>query len=183
MAFLYRLFHDWPYFLSFNLGSLWEQDTPGLLILSLRLKSLKAWFKGDISNHVGHPPLGALMVVFLLIVVLAQGISGLFTTDDIFTDGPWRSALSSDMQDYADWIHGNFFTIIQVAAAIHIAAAFYYLLVKKTNLIKPMISGRKLVSESEGIKSSKLILALIVLLIVVSSNLYAGFNGSRTSGR
>ena len=129
-------------------------------------KSLMAWLKGTSNDYVGHPPLGALMVLFLLLVILLQGISGLFTTDDIFTDGPWREVLSSQMQDYADWLHGNLFTLIQIAAAIHIGAAFYYLLVKKSNLISPLITGNKRVTADQGIPSSKLLTAVIVLAIV-----------------
>lgn len=129
-------------------------------------KSLLLWFKDNKQEYVGHPPLGALMVVLMLTIILIQGVSGLFTTDDIFTDGPWREVLSSQWQDYADWLHGNVFTVIQVAIAVHIIAALYYFLVKKNNLIWPLISGRKSVPEHQAIRSSKPVIAIVVLLFV-----------------
>lgn len=126
------------------------------------------YLKGELEESTGHPPLGGLMVLFFLVVILAQAVSGLFTTDDIFTDGPFRSLISGEMQELADWAHGNLFLLIQIAAAVHIAAAFYYLLVKKTNLIKPMLDGKKEIEAINSIASSKLLLAAVLIAIVAS---------------
>lgn len=131
--------------------------TPGTLI---------KYLKGELEEQPGHPPLGGLMVLFFLVVILAQAVSGLFTTDDIFSDGPFRSAVSGEVQDLADWAHANLFLAIQIAAAVHIAAAFYYLLIKKSNLIKPMLDGKKLVLPHQKVASSKLFLALIIAVLV-----------------
>ena len=126
------------------------------------LKSLKQ----EASRFIGHTPLGGYMAIFLMTVIFLQAFSGLFTSDEIFTDGPWRSVISGDYQELADWAHGNLFTVIQIAVALHIAAALYYLLIKKHNLIRAMFDGKKTVSEQQSITSSRLWLALIVLLVV-----------------
>lgn len=130
-------------------------------------KALKS-LKQEVSTYIGHTPLGGYMALFLMTVILLQAVSGLFTSDEIFTDGPYRSILSSEYQDFADWAHGNLFTVIQVAVALHIAAALYYLLVKKHNLIRAMFDGKKQVSQQQSIESSKLWLACIVLAIVTA---------------
>lgn len=130
--------------------------------------TLFTYLKGNWQERPGHPPLGGLMVLFFLSVILVQAVSGLFTTDDIFTDGPFRSALSGELQDKADWAHANLFLIIQIAAAVHIAAAFFYLLVKKSNLIMPMITGKKEVEEHQSINSSKLILAGVLIAVIAA---------------
>lgn len=116
----------------------------------------------------GHTPLGGYMALLLMMAVLLQAVSGLFTSDEIFTDGPWRSVVGAEYQDLADWAHHNLFTLIQIAAAIHIAAAFYYLLFKKNNLIMAMINGKKMIDEEQRIASSKLWLALVMLLIAAA---------------
>ncbi|BDX06037.1 cytochrome b/b6 domain-containing protein [Planctobacterium marinum] len=131
--------------------------SPGKALKSLKDKS---------SQFIGHTPLGGYMTVLLLVVIFLQAMSGLFTSDEIFTDGPWRSVISGDYQELADWAHGNLFTVIQVAVALHIAAAFYYLIIKKQNLIRAMIDGKKSISKDKTITSSKLWLALLLLLLV-----------------
>ena len=130
-------------------------------------KTMLNYLKGKHPTSVGHPPLGGLMVLFFLGLLLVQGITGLFTTDEIFTDGPWRSVLSGDMQDLADWVHGNLFGVIQLAIFIHIAAAFYYLFFRKLNLITPMLHGYKNVSSDQGITDSKWLKGLIILVAAV----------------
>lgn len=126
------------------------------------------YLKGQQPASPGHNPLGGYMVLLLLLIVFLQALSGLFTSDEIFTDGPWRSVLSHDYQDLADWIHGNLFTVIQAAVALHIFAALYYLIVKKLNLIRPMIDGKKLITEQQQINSSRLMTALVILLLVTA---------------
>lgn len=119
---------------------------------------------------VGHNPLGGLMVVFMLSLMLSQAISGLFMNDDVFTTGPYYESASSSVQKVMSFIHHNVFDVILIVSALHIGAIFYYLLAKKINLIVPMISGYKLRDsdgeKTSGIKSSKLLLALIIILLV-----------------
>jgi cytochrome b len=42
----------------------------------------------------GHNPLGGWMVIFLLLFLLAQGITGLFANDEIFNTGPLYGYIS-----------------------------------------------------------------------------------------
>lgn len=119
---------------------------------------------------VGHNPLGALMVFVMLSLILTQAISGLFMNDDIFTTGPYYESASKAVQKVMSLIHHNVFEVILIVSVLHISAIFYYLFAKKINLIVPMITGYKLrhndSEKTSGIKSSKLLLALIIILIV-----------------
>jgi len=122
------------------------------------------------SPSVGHNPIGALMVVLLLSLVLMQAISGLFIDDDIFTAGPYYGSLASGAEAVMVYIHHNAFDLILICSALHIGAVFYYLWVKKHNLIRPMFTGKKQnqhLSTDESISHSKLILAAIILIVVV----------------
>lgn len=122
------------------------------------------------SPSVGHNPLGALMVVALLSLVLLQAISGLFIDDDIFTAGPYFGVLTKQAESIMVFIHHNAFDLIIIFSALHIGAVFYYLWVKKQNLIKPMFTGKKTskeLTEQEGITHSKIVLAIIIAVAVV----------------
>lgn len=132
------------------------------------VKYLKERKNNKIYHPLGHNPLGALMVVLMLLLILSQAISGLFMNDDVFTTGPYYDSVSSSMQKTMSFIHHNVFDVILILSGIHIGAAFFYLVMKKINLIFPMFTGYKS-SDNEnerGIKSSKLLLALVVLAVV-----------------
>ena len=136
-----------------------------------QLKSYLQQLKiGKVKNYIGHNPLGSLMVIFILLAVLLQATSGLFISDDIFSAGPYNGVLSSDFEKILKTIHINGFNIIATLSVIHVVAILYYLVVKKQNLIKPMFTGKKLLDNGEanqGIKHSKLLIALIVAIAVV----------------
>jgi cytochrome b len=126
--------------------------------------------KKDSSEHiVGHNPLGALMVVLMLTLILSQAISGLFMNDDVYTTGPYYASASESVQSLMTFIHTNVFDLILIVSTIHISAAVYYLVVKKVNLIVPMITGYKAMinDENKGIKSSKLLIAAVIISVVV----------------
>ena len=134
------------------------------------LKSFLAKDKSlSFAPSVGHNPLGALMVILLLSLVLAQAISGLFIDDDIFTAGPYYGSLTKEVEALMVYIHHNAFDLILICSALHIGAVFYYLWVKKHNLIKPMFTGKKNsqnLSLEESITHSKIASAIIIAITV-----------------
>ena len=73
-------------------------------------------------KSIGHNPLGGYMVILLLSIIMLQLISGLFATDDIFTEGPLMHLVSSDTAGWLTWLHKTNFNIILAMAAIHIIA-------------------------------------------------------------
>lgn len=105
---------------------------------------------GKADRYFGHNPLGGWMVLALLVLVLAQASSGLFANDDIFTEGPLYHLVTKSTSDWLTGIHKTIFNFLLAAAALHIAAAFFYLFVKKENLILPMIHGWKRADEAGG---------------------------------
>lgn len=94
-------------------------------------------------HDVGHNPVGGWMVLALLAAVLVQAGAGLFTTDDIATDGPLVGLASSEWVARATTLHKLWINLILVMVGLHVAAALVYLVVKKQNLIMAMITGRK----------------------------------------
>jgi cytochrome b len=93
------------------------------------------------AYHAGHNPLGAWMVIALLAMILVQGLTGLFATDDIATEGPLAHLVSGSTSETLTSLHHLGFNIILMLAAIHIAAVLFYRFAKQTNLIKTMVLG------------------------------------------
>ncbi|MGZ9897561.1 cytochrome b/b6 domain-containing protein [Shewanella gaetbuli] len=113
------------------------------------LRSPKAALQYAKSNpkpeSIGHNPLGAFMVVLLMLLLMVQFSTGLFATDDIFTEGPLNRYISSDLASTLTWIHKQAFNVILAFAAIHVLAIIIYL-IKGDNLIAAMITGYKKVN-------------------------------------
>ncbi|GHF02783.1 cytochrome b/b6 domain-containing protein [Thalassotalea profundi] len=130
---------------------------------------VKAYIKDNNKPYLGHNPLGSLMVLFMLALLLLQSTSGLFMTDDIFTNGPYFDSVSKETQKFMSLIHSNIFDIIIIVSTLHIVAISYYLLIKKQNLITAMFTGKKWVEKkfvASAITHSKLLTAIILLIIV-----------------
>lgn len=95
------------------------------------------------DRHVGHNPAGGYAILAMLLLLAIQAGSGLFTSDDIVTDGPLFSKVSSSTAALLSTIHRRTIWILLGVIALHLLANLFYLVVKKNNLIGPMITGRK----------------------------------------
>lgn len=121
----------------------------------------------DKETTAGHNPLGALMVLFMIVIILAQAVSGLFITDDIFSSGPYYGEISKELEKVMSFIHHNNFNFILAAICLHLLAIGFYWRVKNKNLVLPMITGEKSdeeVCESDAIPNSKIILGVVIAL-------------------
>lgn len=113
----------------------------------------------------GHNPLGAFMVILMVLLISIQTISGLFISDDIFSSGPYHGSVSSETEKLLKFLHLNTFNIMIGAIILHISAIIFYWRVKKKNLVLPMLTGKKTaqdVNKSDAISHSKIVLALIL---------------------
>ena len=91
----------------------------------------------------GHNPLGALSILALLSLLLAQVVLGLFAVDvDGIEAGPLSFYLDFDAGRVAAVWHERVFDLLLVLVGVHIAAVLFYGLVRKQNLIGRMIHGR-----------------------------------------
>jgi cytochrome b len=118
----------------------------------------------DSKPHIGHNPLGGWTILALLASLLIQVGTGLFANDDILTEGPLYAMVSKQISDWLTGIHHLNQKLLIVLVLIHIAAVFYYLIAKRQNLIKPMISGNK--TWQKNIDSTLGNPAIAVLLVV-----------------
>jgi cytochrome b len=124
---------------------------------------------GQAQQYVGHNPLGALMVLALLALLLAQALTGLFANDEILNTGPLYGYVSDALSKRLTGIHHLVFDLIEIAVALHVSAALFYLLVKKDNLILPMLTGKKQAADvppAEAIRSSRAWLAALIAAVL-----------------
>lgn len=118
-------------------------------------RAILAYLRGDPSgaeaskaqggfNGIGHSPIGALSVIALLGVLIAQASFGLFAGDQFDgATGPLNGlvgVLTAAM--LTDW-HETLFDVILVLIALHLAAIAFYWIVKRNNLVAPMITGKR----------------------------------------
>ena len=93
--------------------------------------------------YATHNPLGGWMVVALLLVLLVQASTGLFTNDDILNDGPLVKLVSKDTSDAISSWHRRMWWAIAVLSSIHILAVVAYFAHLGEDLVYPMVSGQK----------------------------------------
>ncbi len=120
----------------------------------------------------GHNPLGAVMIVALLLLAGLQASTGLFANDDIFTEGPLTHLVSKETSDQLTIIHKTSFNLLLACVAIHAAAALAYRYLLKEDLITPMITGRTTVIPEEGTPYQRSPLLALVLLGLAAGAVY-----------
>ena len=124
------------------------------------------------DEAVGHSPLGALSVFALLAVLLAQVCSGLLSDDEISFAGPLTRFVSGEWVGLATWFHSDIGQYLLMGlVALHLLAIGFYALVRRRNLVRPMLGGDKLLdrpaANSRDDKASRAGAALVAALCTV----------------
>lgn len=101
-----------------------------------------AYLKGSWQG-IGHNPLGALSVLALLSVLAIQVGTGLFANDDIAFEGPLFNLVDKSFSNKSTRWHNISFNFLLALIGLHLVALIFYRWVKKTNLIVPMLTGKK----------------------------------------
>jgi cytochrome b len=120
--------------------------TPTALIAYLRKIGSR-----EPSGTPGHNPIGSLSVLALLLVLAGQAGTGLFIeTDDFFESGPLIGYVSEATVNSLTWWHHFLSKVLLALVGLHLAAIIYYRVWKRENLVKPMITGWKLVRKKSA---------------------------------
>jgi len=102
------------------------------------------YLRGQRPAGVGHNPLGALSVLALLLLLATVAGLGLFATDeDGLAPGPLSHLVTFDSARILAERHEQVFWILVGFVGLHVAAILFYLLVKRDNLVAPMVSGAR----------------------------------------
>lgn len=73
-----------------------------------------------------HTAPGAAIALLFTVLAAAQTVTGLFATDDIFTEGPLTRYVQAATASNMTWIHHRVFWLILAAVAVHVAAQVVY---------------------------------------------------------
>jgi H+/Cl- antiporter ClcA len=115
------------------------------------------------------------MVLFFLVTLLIQAVSGLFANDEIFNAGALYGYVSNDTSLQLTALHKELFYWIFAATVIHVLAVLFHVFLKNENLISAMITGYKTGGEPlRGVQSidSSLWVRATILLALVSVTLF-----------
>lgn len=86
----------------------------------------------DEPRWVGHNPLGGWMVVALLVMAAAAGLSGWLSVTDRFWGVKWVQELHEALANSLLWLAG-----------FHVAGVIYTSVRHRENLVRAMFTGRK----------------------------------------
>lgn len=132
---------------------------------------LKSMFDGSHKPSVGHNPLGALSVIALLGILAVQVGTGLFSNDDILTEGPLFDLVSKSTSDTLTYYHGLASNALYGLIGLHLAAVAFYTF-KGDKILAAMVFGKKdgvTASEAENATARGNLLAAIVILGIAAA--------------
>ena len=107
------------------------------------LRHLSHLTRREPDTEVGHNAAGGYVVVVMLAVLLFQVFTGLCANDDISTEGPLARVVGQTLSDQLTRWHNKGFLVIQLLVAAHIVAIILYAILKRHDLVRPMITGKK----------------------------------------
>jgi cytochrome b len=107
------------------------------------LRHLAEFRRREPETTPGHNAAGGWAVVVLLGLLLVQAVTGLMASDAIFTFGPLARIVGSDASDAATSLHIRVWIVLLAIVALHVLAVLAYAVLRRTDLVGAMITGRK----------------------------------------
>ena len=117
------------------------------------------------SAQPGHNPLGGWAVVAMLLVLLAQSVTGLFSTDDISLYGPLSERVSAELADEMTSIHKSLTDVLVILIGLHLTAVAWYSAWKRDGLVAAMVTGRKVLAVDPSLRFAGLGRAVVVFAL------------------
>jgi cytochrome b len=95
------------------------------------------------DNEIGHNAAGGWFVLVLLGVLLFQAATGLFSNDDVVSQGPFADRVGKEISNQITHYHDLNFNIILAATGLHVLMVLLYAAIKRQDLVRPMVTGKK----------------------------------------
>jgi cytochrome b len=127
-------------------------------------RKLAAYLKGRWQG-TGHNPLGAVSVLVLLALLAWQAGTGLFSNDEIDFTGPLYPLVSDELAlRFTGWHRLSAWALFALVG-LHVAAIAYHGLVRRHNLVRPMVTGYQEVASAglQGRRAGPLALAVALV--------------------
>ncbi len=103
------------------------------------LYARQVWAHAE-PRHIGHNPLGAYMIVLLVVMVILVAGSGWLYTTDAYWGVEWVEELHEGLADALLWL-----------IALHVAGVAFSSLRHRENLVAAMLHGRKRAPERNDV--------------------------------
>ena len=115
---------------------------------------------------VGHNPVGGWSVLLMLLAILVQSISGLFSSDDITESGPLADRVSEATVEWMTRVHHLNRWLLVLLIVLHVGAVLMHWVMRRDNLVAAMIHGRgRALSADAAPRIAPLHRALLLLVI------------------
>lgn len=127
-------------------------------------------------ERIGHNPLGGLSVLLMLLLLAAQTILGLYSTDAMLFSGPLADSIDSGLAEDLTEVHELIGFTLMGLVGVHILAIIAYGVRRKADLVRPMITGTRAVNE--GVSAPRIanpLLALVLFAVVAAAVWYSIF--------
>jgi cytochrome b len=111
------------------------------------LRHLRHLRHREADQEIGHNAAGGWMVLVMLGLIGVQTATGLFANDlddGGDTEGPLMHLVDKDQSNWLSHIHAVNFTLIEAVIVLHLLAIAAYAVLKRQNLVRPMVTGTKL---------------------------------------
>ncbi len=131
---------------------------------------LRQFPRREPDDQVGHNAAGGWMVLVLLADLALQVGLGLFSNDDVLSEGPLAHLVSKATSDQLTRYHALNFNVILGLIAFHVLAIVAYAAVKRHNLLRPMITGRKRLPGAT--RQPRMASSVVALMLLVLSALF-----------
>ena len=118
------------------------------------------------GQYAGHNPLGGWSVFAMLALLLSQGVSGLFSRDDLLFEGPFSYWAGERSGALTEW-HLINWQMLQVLIGLHLLAVAWYQWRKQHPLIQAMWRG-KAGYKIAATPPQRLWVALVILLMLAT---------------
>lgn len=107
------------------------------------VRHLRGVVAGKVEHHLGHNPLGALMVIGFLVVLTAMVASGVTALGGVVKQGPLAAFMGYAGGVRALTIHYVLAIVVAVMIGAHLGGVALESMLTQQNLVRAMITGRK----------------------------------------
>jgi cytochrome b len=112
------------------------------------LQHLKHSLQREPDHQVGHNPVGGWMVLILLALLLVETLTGLYIANDIADEGPMTEMAPAWVANAIESSHAIVWDALLAAIVLHVLAIAGFVAIKGQNLLRPMITGTKVLPAS-----------------------------------
>ena len=110
------------------------------------LQHLKHALRREPDHQVGHNPAGGWMVLILLALLLVETLTGLYVANDMADEGPLTEMVPAWAANAIASSHAIVWDALLAAIALHVLVIAGFAAIKGQNLLRPMITGTKVMA-------------------------------------